>query len=144
MGSEATQVVEDIKNLTERVKALQDKCTVASNSGDPETLSMGLMELARVNSSLGRRGKYAMYIARTAEHAYKAAREQYKVDAINEGKSATFGDTQRYIHSTPDHKIWNEALLIAEQAEDLAYRTGDFMKYAQSRLSLIKADIANG
>lgn len=142
--TEIEQVSADIESLTDLAKSWTDKCTIASNAGDPESLSMGLMELARVNSSLGRRGKYAMYIARQAEHAYKRAREEYKVEAIEQKKTASFGDTQRYIKSTPEHTVWNEALLVAEQAEDLAYRTGDFLKMAQSRLSLIKNDIANG
>lgn len=142
--AEADQITEDIDFLSGKIKSWTDSCVRASNDNDPETLSVGLMELARINSALGRKAKYAMYVARTAEQAYKAAREQYKVDTINEGKSATFADTSRYIKSTPDHKIWNDALLIAEQAEDLAWRTGDFLKYGQSRLSLIKMDIVNG
>lgn len=142
--TEVEQVEKDINNLTDRVKELHDICTKASNGGDPETLSVNLLELARVNSGLGRRGKYAMYIARNAEHAYKAAREQYKVDAINAGKSATYGDTQRYIRSTDDHRVYSEALLIGEQAGDLAYRTDTFLDLARSRLSLIGKDIRNG
>lgn len=137
-------ITSEIESLTVSVKKWVDKCTVASNTENPETLSVGLVELARVNSSLGRKGKYAMWIARTAEHAYKASREQYKVDAIEKGKTATYGDTQRYIQSTGEHSVWVDALLVAEQAEDLAYRTSDFMKYAQSRLSLIKEDIRRG
>lgn len=135
------QVSKDIAKLEAAVKELQQVCVKASNLGDPETLSQKLMELGRVNSALGRRAKSAVYIARTAEHAYKKAREQYKIDAIADGKSATFGDTQRYLKSTGDHDVWAKAAMVAEQADDLAYRTSDFMKMAQSRLSLIKGDI---
>lgn len=134
----------DLELLTGRVREQQAICIKAAQNEDIETLSLTLMKLANTNSRLGRKGKLAMWVARTAEQAYKAAREQYKLDAIDAKKTASYGDTQRYIKSTPDHKVWADALLVAEQAEDLAYRTSDFMKYAQSRLSLMKVDIHRG
>lgn len=141
---ELEDVVADIEKLEERVKYYQGSIDTASKNGDIETLSVDCVHLARVNSALAKHSKYVMYLARNAEHAYKAAREQYKIDAINDGKSATYGDTQRYIKSTQEHQIWSSALRIGEEAGELAFRTDTFLKMAQSRGSILREDSKRG
>lgn len=137
--------IEDlIAELSDLVKHFQAQVIEASNRADPESLSKHMMRLARVNSALGRHAGYAKYVARNAEHAYKAARDQKKLDSMEAGKSGTYGDTQRYIKSSTEHKIWSDAQLIADQADDLCFRTDTFLKLSQSRLSLIKGDAARG
>lgn len=138
------EVVSDIGKLEERVKYYQATIVKATENNDLETLSTDLVHLARVNTNLGRLAKYVMYLARNAEHAYKAAREQYKLNAIDGGKSATYGDTQRYIKSTDEHQIWSYALLIGSQAEETAFRTDTFLKMGQSKSSLLKGDMHGG
>lgn len=142
--SEADQVEQDIQELTKKVKNWTDVLTDASNRGDIETLSTGLMQLARVNTALGRKSKKAMYIARIAERAYNAARDQHKIDGIKSGKSATAADVGKYVDTKQQHRAWVDALLVAEEAEDLAYKTGDFEKYCQSRQSILKEDVRRG
>lgn len=139
----------DIDKLTDEINRLQKVCIKASEGEegmppDPETLSQTLLQLARTNSALGRRAAYAKYVARNAERAFKAAKDQYKVDAINEGKTASYGDTQREIRSGAEFKIFSDAQLIADEASDLCFRTDTFLKMAQTRVSLIKGDVTRG
>lgn len=150
MVEEYESVSEELLKLHSMVKDLTHQAVVASGDAkegrvaDPETLRNVLLRLARVNSSLGKKAAKAKWVARWAEHAYKAAREQYKVDAIESGKTASYGDTQRYIKSTEEHKIWNDAQWLADESEDLRFTTDTFLKLGQSNLSIIRGDITRG
>lgn len=133
------EVVKDIDFLSKKTKELQDEATTASERGNDEGLSTALMRLARNNSALGRQAAYAKYIARNADRAARRFRAQRTLElaattAVNKSQM------QAEIDSEAQFKVASDAQLVADEADDLTYRTDTFLKMAQSRLSLIKAD----
>lgn len=142
--NEVEETVNAINRLTDLIKHYQGEVITASGNNDPENLSQAILKLGRLNSALGRHAAFAKYIARNAEHAYKAARDQKKLAAMESGESGTKAETRRYTQTGMEHEAWSEAQLIADQADDLCFRTDTFLKMSQSRLSLIKGDAARG
>lgn len=137
------EVEQNIEQLMEKVKALQAVAVKASDNGDPETLSKTLLQLARINSALGKNGAYAQYIARNTDRAARRTRAQSTLDYAK-GQAVNKSELQAELDSKEDFQLASDAQLIADQASDLCFRTDTFLKMAQSRLSLIKGDIRNG
>lgn len=137
------EVQQNIETLTEKVKTLQATCVQASDRGDPETLSKTLLQLARINSALGKNGAFAQYIARNTDRAARRTRAQSTLDYAR-GQAVNKSELQAELDSKQDFQLASDAQLIADQASDLCFRTDTFLKMAQSRLSLIKGDIRNG
>lgn len=132
-------VVKDIAFFTQKIKGLQEEATEASEKGNDEGLSTSLMRLARMNSGLGRQAAYAKYIARNSDRAARRFRASQTLAhaatmAVNKSQLQAELDAEDYF------KIASDAQLLADEADDLTYRTDTFLKMAQSRLSLIKAD----
>lgn len=148
----------DVKNIEERyaetddqlneldklVKQYQSTALAAKERGDAETLSNTLIRLARVNSALGGKAAFAMYIARNSERVYRRIREQTKLNAINEKNAIGKADSMAYVDDEVEKafRLYSEVQLLADKASDMSYRVDTFLKMAQSGLSLIKNDIA--
>lgn len=134
---------EQMAELDKLVKKYQTTAMTAKEKGDPETLSNTLIRLARVNSALGGKAAYAKYIARNAERAYRRTREQIKLQKIEEKNAIGKAESLGYVADDTEEvfKIWSNAQLLADTADDMAYRTDTFMKMSQSGLSLIKKDL---
>ncbi|HET8708965.1 MAG TPA: hypothetical protein VFL85_01650 [Candidatus Saccharimonadales bacterium] len=128
-----------IDTLTEQVKRYQDEITVASQNSDPETLSNGLLKLARINSALGRQAAYAKYLARNADRSARRFRAKQTLD-YSKSAAVNKSELQAELDAKTGFRVASEAQLIADQADDLCFRTDTFLKLAQSRLSLIKND----
>lgn len=141
---EAEQTTKAIDTLETKIKGLQGDIVTASERGDPETLSTLLLRLGRVNSALGRQAAYAKYLARNADRAYRMEREQGKLSLIRGGMAIGKAESQAYVDSGHLVNIYSEVQLLADQADDLCFRTDTFLKMAQSRLSLIKGDAVRG
>lgn len=129
--------------LNELVKKYQSNAVGAKERGDAETLSNTLIRLARVNSALGGKAAYAMYIARNAERVYRRVREGKKLQAITEKNAIGKADSMAYVDAEVEKafKLYTEVQLLADKASDMSYRTDTFLKMSQSGLSLIKNDI---
>lgn len=154
--------MEDLTASIEKLKAgiqkLQDDAEVASQSGDDENLSITLQSLARKNSALGQRAAYAKYISRNAQRVVDSLKEEK--DAKRSQYTLTYSEQQAVgksehqakvkVHDLYSEKIeeafrvYSESRLVADEADDLTYRTDTYCKLAQSRLSLLKADKNRG
>lgn len=138
-----SEIDEQIKELEKLIKNYQAEAVKAKESGNPEKLSNTLMRLGRVNSALGNKAAYAKYIARNAERAYRRTRESIKLEEISKkqaiGKAESMGYVDRRTETV--YKLYSNVQLLADQADDLCYRTDTFLKMSQSGLSLIKNDI---
>lgn len=152
------KVAEDIEKLKSRVKQYQDAAEIASRGSNDEQLSLSLQSLARVNSALGQRAAYAKYVARNAQRVVDSLKDER--DAKRSELTLQYSETLAVGKS--EHKakvkvfdeysskidkafmVYNEARLLADQADDLTYRTDTYCKLAQSRLSLLKADKQRG
>lgn len=135
-------VVKKIDLITPQIEKLQGEMTQAAK-GDPENLSLGLMRLARLNSALGKHAATAQWVARDGDRAARRFRadktlEYAKTVAVNKAEKQAELDSEE-LFSACSRAQW-----VADQANDLTYRTDTFLKMAQSRLSLIKTDIRNG
>lgn len=137
---------EQLDELDKLVKQYQTKALAAKERGDAETLSNTLIRLARVNSALGGKAAYAMYIARNADRLYRRIRENKKLDAIALKNAIGKSDSMAYVDPEVEKAfiIFTECQLLADTASDMSYRTDTFLKMAQSGLSLIKNDIKGG
>lgn len=137
---------EQIIALQKKIKNYQTTAMQAKERGDGETLSNTLVRLARVNTALGSRAAYAKYIARNAERVYRRTREAVKLKKINNG--AAIGKAESMAYTAKDveqaFQTYSSVQLLADDADDMAYRTDTFLKMAQSGLSLIKHDINDG
>jgi len=135
----------------------QDAAENASINNDDETLSLTLTALAMVNTSLGKRGAWASYIARNAEQVVKVLKEEAKI-RISE-LTLEYSQTQPVGRSEHQAKVdaykeykdkikeaftaWSDAQQVADEIESLGYRLDSYLKLCQSRLSLLKADKRN-
>lgn len=137
------QVASDIANLTNQVKNLQEEVVEASSRGDDETVSTNLLRLARVNAALGRQAAYAKYIARNAERAAKRRRAEITLE-LSKSQAVNKSEKEAEIAVAEDFSVASQAQLLADESDDLTYRTDTFLKMGQSRLSLLKADKHNG
>lgn len=137
------QVASDIANLTNQVKNLQEEVVEASSRGDDETVSTNLLRLARVNAALGRQAAYAKYIARNAERAAKRRRAEITLE-LSKSQAVNKSEKEAEIAVAKDFLVASQAQLLADESDDLTYRTDTFLKMGQSRLSLLKADKHNG
>lgn len=137
------QVASDIANLTNQVKNLQEEVVEASSRGDDETVSTNLLRLARVNAALGRQAAYAKYIARNAERAAKRRRAEITLE-LSKSQAVNKSEKEAEIAVAEDFLVASQAQLLADESDDLTYRTDTFLKMGQSRLSLLKADKHNG
>lgn len=137
------QVASDIANLTDQVKNLQEEVVEASSRGDDETVSTSLLRLARVNAALGRQAAYAKYIARNAERAAKRRRAKIALE-LSKSQAVNKSEKEAEIAVAEDFSVASQAQLLADESDDLTYRTDTFLKMGQSRLSLLKADKHNG
>lgn len=129
--------------LDKLVRKYQSTALAAKERGDAETLSNTIIRLSRVNSALGNRASYAKYVARNADRAYRRLRDTKKLDYINEKNAIGKAESMAYIDKTVDDAfhIYSQVQLLADTADDLAYKTDTFIKMCQSGLSLIKQDI---
>lgn len=135
---------DQIAELRKKIQGYQSKALLAKEKGNPETLSNTLIRLARVNSALGSRAAYAKKVARDSERAYRRLRGRTQLKFIDEQKMAIGKAEQAaYMDENVDRafRIYSDVQFLADDAEDLSYRTDTFMKMAQSGLSLIKNDI---
>lgn len=132
---------EQIEQLQEKIKKYQSQVLGYKENGNPEGLSNTLIRLARVNAALGSKASYAKYIARNAERAYRRERESNKLKHIELGMAIGKAESKGYVEADTSFKIYSQVQLLADQAEDMAYRTDTFLKMSQSGLSLIKQDI---
>lgn len=134
---------DQIEQLEVKIKTYQAQAMQAKERGDSETLSNTLVRLARVNSALGSKSAYALYIARNSDRAYRRIRERVKLNKINEKNAIGKAESMAYLDSQVEaaFKLWSSVQLLADTANDMSYRTDTFLKMAQSGLSLIKNDI---
>lgn len=154
---EYDELSEQIIDLKRKVTKKMDEATVASQKGDDETLSMSLDSLARLNSGLGQKAAMAKYVTRLAARALEKLKEQK--DARRSELTLHYSATQAVGKSEHQAKVevmdmvpeidelfgvYNLAKLLADEADDLTYRTDTFLKMGQSRLSLLKGDKHNG
>lgn len=141
--AEADKLERDLVTLQTRVKELQGEIEQASKRGDDETMSHLLISLGRANSALGHRGAKAQYIARNADRAARRRRASLTLEYAH-SQAVNKASLQAEVDTEKDFTIASEALLISDQAVDLAFRTDTFMKMAQTRVSLIKGDKHRG
>jgi len=148
------ELSESIEKLITLARKKQDEAEVASKANDDENLSLTLTALAMVNTSLGKRGAWATYIARNAEQVVKVMREEYKI-RISE-LTLDYSQTQPVGRSEHQAKVdaykeykdkvkeafdaWSTAQQIADEIESLGYRLDSYIKMCQSRLSLMKTE----
>lgn len=134
---------DQLKELDKLVKSYQSTALAAKERGDAETLSNTLIRLARVNSALGGKAAFALYIARNSERVYRRIREQTKLDAINNKNAIGKADSMAYVDDEVEKafRLYSEVQLLADRASDMSYRVDTFIKMGQSGLSLIKKDI---
>lgn len=132
-----------IVELSELVSHFQAEVVKSSNTNDPEGISTAMLRLARINSALGRHAAFAKYIARNADRAAKRGRAERTL-ANAADMAVNKAELKAEISSKTDFEIASEAQLVADQADDLCFRTDTFLKMSQSRLSLIKNDAARG
>jgi hypothetical protein len=135
-------VVADIETLSEKIKNKQEEITTAARD-DPETLSISLIQLARYNSALGKHAAYAKYIARNADRAARRHRAERTLE-YSASLAVNKSELKAEIESAELFKVASDAQLIADESDDLTYRTDTYLKMAQSRLSLVKGDIKRG
>ena len=155
---------EDLDGLTTAIEKLKvsiqkktDEAETASLQANDENLSISLQSLARLNSALGKRAAMAKHIARLAGRVVEKLKEQK--DARRSELTLQYSETQAVNKSehkakvevmglVPEideaFKISSLAKLLADEADDLTYRTDSFLKMGQSRLSLLKGDKQNG
>jgi hypothetical protein len=131
-----------IEKITKNIKVQQNQMTEDAQD-NPEGLSLGLLELGRLNSSLGRHAAYAEYIARNADRAARRFRADRTLE-LAKSMAVNKAEKQAELDSEEVFSAASYAQLVADQAKDLSYRTDSFAKFAQSRLSLIKSDISRG
>jgi len=145
---------ESIDKLMVLVRTKQDAAENASINNDDETLSLTLTALAIVNTSLGKRGAWASYIARNAEQVVKVLKEEAKI-RISE-LTLEYSQTQPVGRSEHQAKVdaykeykdkikesfdaWSDAKQVADEVESLGYRVDSYLKMCQSRLSLMKSE----
>jgi len=149
------KVQEDIEKITQTIWKKQTEASIASENSNDETLSILLTTLARYNSSLGRNSATAKAIARDMKRVYENFKEDQKtrvseltLKLINEGNPVGKSEHQAKVDAAKEFKplindafvVYNETQLIADQADDLTYRTDTYLKMGQTRVSLIKAD----
>jgi len=139
--SEYQSIESQIDELQKRIKKYQSNAIGYKENGNPEMLSNTLIRLARVNSALGSKAAFAKYVARNADRAYRRCREQSKLDYIDTGMAIGKAESKGYLAAGDVFKIYSDSQLLADTAEDMAYRTDTFLKMSQSGLSLIKQDI---
>lgn len=134
---------DQLAKLDKLVKTYQSTALAAKERGDAETLSNTLIRLARVNSALGGKAAYAMYIARNSERVYRRVRETVKLQAIADKNAIGKADSMAYVDDEVEaaFRLYSEVQLLADRASDMSYRVDTFLKMAQSGLSLIKNDI---
>ena len=153
-GLDLNKVQEDIENLTQNIWKKQTEASAASENSNDETLSILITTIAMYNSSLGRNAAIAKAIARDMKRAYESLKEdketrravltlEYSQDGPV-GKAEARAKVEAAEEFKPlisdAFKVYNEVQLIADQADDLTYRTDTFLKMSQTRVSLIKAD----
>lgn len=138
----AEETEKNIEILEDKVKKLQGEAVIASDRGDAETLSKTLLQLARINSALGKNAAYAQYIARNTDRAARRSRAANTLDLAKK-QAVNKSELQAELDAKEHFTLASEMLLLAERASDLCFRTDTFLKMAQSRLSLIKGDIRN-
>lgn len=136
-------VVADINTLRTKIQKKQGEAVTAAQDGDPETLSIVILQMARYNSALGGHAAHAKYIARNADRAARRFRAQQTL-TLAQTTAVNKSQLQAEIDAEPQFTVASDAQLIADEADDLTYRTDTFLKMAQSRLSLIKGDIKRG
>jgi len=136
-------LVEDLDKLRVLIKKYQDEATRAGERGDPESLRNALVRLSRTNAALGAKASRAKYIARLADRVYRSHRDSKKLAYISDGNAIGKAESMAYVHKSTDElfNAYNECQLLADEADDLAYKTDTFLKMAQSSLSIIKNDI---
>lgn len=135
---------DQLKELDKLVKQYQSTALAAKERGDAETLSNTLIRLSRVNSALGGKAAYALYIARNSERLYRRVRENKKLAAIAANNAIGKADSMAYVDQDVERAfaLYSQVQLLADTASDMSYRTDTFLKMGQSGLSLIKNDIA--
>lgn len=138
------ETIQNIDQLSQKVKEYQAAAVQASDRGDPENLSKTLLRLARVNSALGKNAAYAMYLARNADRAARRFRADKTLEYVGTKMAVNRAELKAELDSKDKFSNASECQLIADQASDMCFRTDTFLKMAQSRLSLIKGDIKNG
>lgn len=140
MAERSTEdVALSIENLSNKINKEMDTATVASEQGNDEGLSSSLMRLARLNMGLGRLGAYAKFIARNADRAARRRRAELTL-SHSQSMAVNKSQLQAELDVKGDFEVASNAELLADEADDLTYRTDTFLKMAQSRLSLLKSD----
>jgi len=154
---ELDELAPKIEKLKQLIQEKTDEAEVASKQANDENLSIALQSLARLNSALGKRAAMAKHIARMSSRVVEKLKEQK--DARRSELTLKYSETQAVNKS--EHKAKVEVMemvpeideafktsslarLLADEADDLTYRTDSFLKMGQSRLSLLKGDKQNG
>jgi hypothetical protein len=135
-------VVADIETLSKKIASTQGEAVTAAQ-GDPESLSLTILRIARYNSALGKHAAHAKYIARNADRAARRFRAEQTLN-LSKTQAVNKSELQAELDSADQFRTASDAQLIADEADDLTYRTDTFLKMAQSRLSLIKGDVKRG
>jgi len=148
------RVQENIELLRSRIQAKQAEATKASDDSNDETLSINLLTLARQNSGLGQNAATAKAIARDMKRVFEGLKEdrdtrrseltlEYSQDGpVGKAEHRAKVDAAKEFKPLIDDafKIYNEVQLIADQADDLTFRTDTYLKMGQTRVSLLKSD----
>jgi hypothetical protein len=140
---EIRETVEAITKCRSSIERLQVESIEARRNTDSDTLSLLLMRIARANSTLGKHGAFANYIARNADRSARRYRGE-RVIELSKSMAVNKAEPQAEAESKHLFQVASDAQLTADEATDLCYRTDTFLKMAQSNLSLIKDDIHRG
>ena len=149
------EVQAEIEDLKARINKEQNTASVASTTQNDEGLSLSLERLALLNSRLGHQSSITKYLSRNAKQVVDALKEEQdyhrsKTTLLLIGKGSPVGrsehEAKMIAHELYKDKrqkafeAYTEVKLIADDVDDLVFRNGDYLKIAQSRLSLLKAD----
>lgn len=148
------KVQENIESLRGLIWQKQIEAQTASDDSNDETLSITLIIIARHNSGLGQNAATAKAIARNMKRAYESLKEDREVRRAeltlkySENGPVGKAEAKAKVDAAEEFKplinkafeVYNEVQLIADQADDMTFRTDTFLKMSQTRVSLIKAD----
>lgn len=149
------KVEENINSLRGKIWEKQVEATEASDHSNDETLSVVLLTIARHNSGLGQNAATAKAIARDMKRVLEDLKKDREIRIseltllyVEAGQAVGKSEHQAKVNAAKQFKplikeafeVYNEVQLIADQADDMSFRTDTFLKLGQTRVSLLKAD----
>jgi len=148
------KVQENIESLKGKIWTGQTEATEASDNSNDETLSVTLLSIARNNSALGQNAATAKAIARDMKRVVDDLKKEREVLIArltllySQDNPVGKSEARAKVEAAKEYKplindafeLYNSTQLIADQADDLTFRTDTFLRMGQTRVSLIKSD----